>query len=261
MQLDSSIAAVVTGGASGLGAATARALAGKGVKVALFDLNADLGEALAAEIGGTVCPVNVTDDASVDAGFAKARAAHGQERILVNCAGIGNAIKTVSRDRETGAIKHFPLDAFNLVIQINLVGTFRCLAKSAAGMLTLEPLGDEGERGAIVNTASAAAEDGQIGQAAYSASKGGVVGMTLPIARDLMNEGIRVNTILPGIFETPLLMGLPEKAIAALNASVPFPKRMGRPAEYALLALAMIENPYFNGEDVRLDGAIRMAPK
>ena len=261
MQLDSSIAAVVTGGASGLGAATARALAAKGVKVALFDLNADLGEALAAEIGGTFCQVNVTDDASVDAGFAKARAAHGQERILVNCAGIGNAIKTVSRDRETGAVKHFPLDAFNLVIQINLVGTFRCLAKSAAGMLTLDTVGDEGERGAIVNTASAAAEDGQIGQAAYSASKGGVVGMTLPIARDLMNEGIRVNTILPGIFETPLLMGLPEKAIAALNASVPFPKRMGRPAEYALLALSMIENPYFNGEDVRLDGAIRMAPK
>ena len=261
MQLDSSIAAVVTGGASGLGAATARALAAKGVKVALFDLNADLGEALAAEIGGTFCLVNVTDDASVDAGFAKARAAHGQERILVNCAGIGNAIKTVSRDRETGAVKHFPLDAFNLVIQINLVGTFRCLAKSAAGMLTLDTVGDEGERGAIVNTASAAAEDGQIGQAAYSASKGGVVGMTLPIARDLMNEGIRVNTILPGIFETPLLMGLPEKAIAALNASVPFPKRMGRPAEYALLALSMIENPYFNGEDVRLDGAIRMAPK
>ena len=261
MQLDSSIAAVVTGGASGLGAATARALAAKGVKVALFDLNADLGEALAAEIGGAFCLVNVTDDASVDAGFAKARAAHGQERILVNCAGIGNAIKTVSRDRETGAVKHFPLDAFNLVIQINLVGTFRCLAKSAAGMLTLDTVGDEGERGAIVNTASAAAEDGQIGQAAYSASKGGVVGMTLPIARDLMNEGIRVNTILPGIFETPLLMGLPEKAIAALNASVPFPKRMGRPAEYALLALSMIENPYFNGEDVRLDGAIRMAPK
>ena len=229
--------------------------------MALFDLNADLGAALAAEIGGAFCLVNVTDDASVDAGFAKARAAHGQERVLVNCAGIGNAIKTVSRDRETGAVKHFPLDAFNLVIQINLVGTFRCLAKSAAGMLTLDPVGDEGERGAIVNTASAAAEDGQIGQAAYSASKGGVVGMTLPIARDLMNEGIRVNTILPGIFETPLLMGLPEKAIAALNASVPFPKRMGRPAEYALLALAMIENPYFNGEDVRLDGAIRMAPK
>ena len=261
MQLDSSIAAVVTGGASGLGAATARALAAKGVKVALFDLNAEKGEALAAEIGGIFCAVNVTDDASVDAGFAKARAAHGQERVLVNCAGIGNAIKTVSRDRETGAVKHFPLDAFNLVVQINLVGTFRCLAKSAAGMLTLDSLNEDGERGAIVNTASAAAEDGQIGQAAYSASKGGVVGMTLPIARDLMNEGIRVNTILPGIFETPLLMGLPEKAIEGLNASVPFPKRMGRPPEYAQLALAMIENPYFNGEDVRLDGAIRMAPK
>lgn len=261
MQLDSSISAVVTGGASGLGAATARALAEKGVKVALFDLNAGLGETLAAEIGGIFCQVNVTDDASVDAGFAKARAAHGQERILVNCAGIGNAIKTVSRDRETGAIKHFPLDAFNTVIQINLIGTFRCIAKSAAGMVTLDPIGDEGERGAIVNTASAAAEDGQIGQAAYSASKGGVVGMTLPIARDLMNEGIRVNTILPGIFETPLLMGLPEKALEVLNASVPFPKRMGRPPEYAKLALAMIENPYFNGEDVRLDGAIRMPPK
>ena len=261
MQLDSSIAAVVTGGASGLGAATARALAAKGVKVALFDLNAELGEALAAEIGGTFCQVNVTDDASVDAGFAKARAAHGQERILVNCAGIANAVKTVSRDRETGAVKHFPLDAFNLVIQINLIGTFRCIAKSAAGMITLDPLNQEGERGAIVNTASAAAEDGQVGQAAYAASKGGVVGMTLPIARDLMNEGIRVNTILPGIFETPLLMGLPEKAREVLNASVPFPKRMGRPPEYAKLALAMIENPYFNGEDVRLDGAIRMPPK
>ena len=261
MQLDSSIAAVVTGGASGLGAATARALAAKGVKVALFDLNAELGEALAAEIAGTFCQVNVTDDASVDAGFAKARAAHGQERILVNCAGIANAVKTVSRDRETGAVKHFPLDAFNLVIQINLIGTFRCIAKSAAGMITLDPLNEEGERGAIVNTASAAAEDGQVGQAAYAASKGGVVGMTLPIARDLMNEGIRVNTILPGIFETPLLMGLPEKAREVLNASVPFPKRMGRPPEYAKLALAMIENPYFNGEDVRLDGAIRMPPK
>lgn len=261
MILDSSISAVVTGGASGLGAATARALAAKGVKVAIFDLQVEKGEALAKELGGVFCEVNVTSDESVDAGFAKSRAAIGQERILVNCAGIGNAIKTVSRDRETGAIKHFPLDAFNFVIQINLVGTFRCIAKSAAGMLSLDPLNEEGERGVIINTASAAAEDGQIGQAAYSASKGGVVGMTLPIARDLMNEGIRVNTILPGIFETPLLMGLPEKAREVLNASVPFPKRMGRPPEYALLALSMIENPYFNGEDVRLDGAIRMPPK
>ena len=204
--------------------------------------------------------MNVTSDESVDAGFAKARAAHGQERVLINCAGTGNAIKTVSRDKETGAIRHFPLEAFNFIVQINLVGSFRCLAKSAAGMVTLEPL-EDGERGAIINTASAAAEDGQIGQAAYSASKGGVVGMTLPIARDLMNEGIRVNTILPGIFETPLMMALPEKARDVLGASVPFPKRMGRPPEYAQLALTMIECGYFNGEDVRLDGAIRMPPR
>jgi NAD(P)-dependent dehydrogenase (short-subunit alcohol dehydrogenase family) len=261
MKLESGIAAVVTGGASGLGAATARALAGKGVKVAIFDLNKEGGAAVAAEIGGVFCEVNVTSDDSVDAGFAKARAAHGQERVLINCAGIGNAIKTASRAKETGAIKHFPLDAFNAVIQINLVGTFRCIAKSAAGMLTLEPLGESGERGAIVNTASVAAEDGQMGQAAYSASKGGVVGMTLPIARDLMSEGIRVNTILPGIFNTPLLQAAPENVKAALAASVPFPKRLGQPEEYAALALCMIENGYFNGEDVRLDGAIRMAPR
>ena len=261
MKLDNTVAAVVTGGASGLGAATARALAAKGVKVAIFDLQKDKGEALAAEIGGVFCEVNVTSDESVDAGFARARAAHGQERVLVNCAGIGNAVKTASRSKEDGSIKHFPLDAFNLVIQINLVGTFRCIAKSAAGMLTLEPSDELGERGAIVNTASVAAEDGQIGQAAYSASKGGVVGMTLPIARDLMSEGIRVNTILPGIFDTPLLAAAPDNVRAALAASVPFPKRLGRPEEYANLALCMIETNYFNGEDVRLDGAIRMAPR
>ncbi|MDD3447069.1 MAG: SDR family NAD(P)-dependent oxidoreductase [Zavarzinia sp.] len=260
MKLDSSIAAVVTGGASGLGEATARALAAQGVKVALFDMNAEKGEQVAAEIGGTFCKVNVTSDADVDAGFAKARAAHGQERILVNCAGTGNAVKTASRDKATGAVKHFPLDSFDKIIQINLVGTFRCIAKSAAGMLTLDPL-EDGERGAIVNTASVAAEDGQMGQAAYSASKGGVVGMTLPIARDLMSEGIRVNTILPGIFNTPLLQGAPENVKAALAASVPFPKRLGMPAEYAQLALTMITCGYFNGEDVRLDGAIRMAPR
>ena len=260
MQLSNAIAAVVTGGASGLGAATARALAARGVKVAIFDLQVEKGEALAAELGGVFCEVNVTSDESVDAGFARARAAHGQERILVNCAGVGNAVKTISRDKTTGEVRHFPLDAWNWVIQINLVGTFRCIAKSAVGMVGLEP-DAEGERGVIINTASAAAEDGQIGQAAYSASKAGVVGMTLPIARDLMNDGIRVNTILPGIFETPLMMGLPEKAREVLNASVPFPKRMGRPPEYAMMALAMIENPYWNGEDVRLDGAIRMPPR
>lgn len=260
MIIDSSVAAVVTGGASGLGAATARALAAKGAKVAIFDLQAEKGEALAAEIGGIFCEVNVTSDESVDAGFAKARAAHGQERVLVACAGTGNAVKTASRSKEDGSIKHFPLEAFNWLIQINLVGTFRCVAKSAAGMLSLDPM-EDGERGAIVMTASVAAEDGQIGQAAYSASKGGVVGMTLPIARDLMSEGVRVNTILPGIFNTPLMNAAPPAVKEALAASVPFPKRLGLPAEYAHLALTMIENSYFNGEDVRLDGAIRMAPR
>ncbi len=260
MKLDNTVAAVVTGGASGLGAATARALAAKGVKVAIFDLQEEKGKAVAAEIGGVFCEVNVTDDASVDAGFAQARAAHGQERILVNCAGTGNAIKTASRSKTDGSIKHFPLDAFNWVIQINLVGTFRCIAKSAAGMLTLEPMAD-GERGAIVNTASVAAEDGQMGQAAYSASKGGVVGMTLPVARDLASENIRCNTILPGIFDTPLLAGAPQNVRDALGATVLNPKRLGQPEEYANLAMCMIENGYFNGEDVRLDGGIRMAPR
>jgi NAD(P)-dependent dehydrogenase (short-subunit alcohol dehydrogenase family) len=254
------MSAVVTGGASGLGAATARLLASHGVKVAIFDMNAEKGEAVAAEIGGVFCNVNVTDNASVDAGFAKARAAVGQERILINCAGTGNAIKTASRSKEDGSIKHFPLDAFDRIIQINLVGTFRCIAKSAAGMLSLPPL-ENGERGAIVNTASVAAEDGQIGQAAYSASKGGVVGMTLPIARDLSSEGIRVNTILPGIFNTPLLQGAPDNVKAALGATVLFPKRLGIPEEYASLAVEMCRNSYFNGEDVRLDGGIRMAPR
>ncbi len=259
MKLDSNISAVITGGASGLGAATARALAANGVKVALFDLNEEKGEALAQELGGVFCNVNVTDDASVDAGFAKSREAIGQERILVNCAGTGNAIKTVSRNKETGEITHFPLDAFNLIIQINLVGTFRCIAKSAAGMASLDPI--DGERGVIINTASVAAEDGQIGQASYSASKGGVVGMTLPIARDLAQELIRINTILPGIFDTPLLQGAPEKVKQALGAQVPNPSRLGSPEEYASLALEMCRNAYFNGEDVRLDGAIRMAPR
>ncbi len=260
MILDNTVSAVVTGGASGLGAATVRALAAKGVKVAIFDLQAEKGEAVAAEVGGVFCEVNVTSDESVDAGFAKARAAHGQERILVNCAGTGSAMKTASRSKTDGSIKHYPLDAFNWLIQINLVGTFRCVAKSAAGMMTLDAL-EDGERGAIVNTASVAGEDGQMGQVAYAASKAGVIGMTLPIARDLMSEGIRINTILPGIFETPLMLGAPQNVKDALAASVPFPKRLGKPSEYAHLALTMIENSYFNGEDVRLDGAIRMAPR
>ena len=260
MQLDSTISAVITEGASGLGAATARRLAAHGVKVALFDLNEAAGEALAKELGGVFCLVDVTKEDSVDAGFAKSRAAIGQERILVNCAGTGNAIKTASRDRTTGEIKAFPTANFERIIQINLIGTFRCIAKSAAGMLTLPVLPD-GDRGAIINTASVAAQDGQMGQASYSASKAGVVGMTLPIARDLMGENIRVNTILPGLFNTPLLQGAPEKVKEALAASVPFPKRLGDPAEYAALAEFMISNGYMNAESVRIDGAIRMAPR
>jgi NAD(P)-dependent dehydrogenase (short-subunit alcohol dehydrogenase family) len=260
MKLSSAVSAVITGGASGLGLATARRLAAKGVKVAIFDFNEQAGEAVAKELGGVFCKVDVTNEAQVDAAFAKSRAAIGQERILVNCAGTGVAIKTASRDKQSGEIKAFPTDAFDRIIQINLVGTFRCIAKSAAGMLTLDKL-EDGERGVIVNTASVAAEDGQIGQAAYSASKAGVVGMTLPIARDLMGDGIRCNTILPGIFNTPLLARAPENVKAALAASVPFPKRLGDPDEFAALAELMVTTGYFNGESVRLDGGIRMAPR
>ena len=252
--------AIITGGASGLGEATARALAAQGVRVALFDINADKGQALASELSGLYCAVNVTQEASVDAGFAAARAAHGQERILVNCAGTGNAFKTAWRDKESGEFKHFPLDAFERIVQINLIGTFRCIAKSAAGMLSLEPLAD-GERGVIVNTASIAAQDGQMGQAAYAASKAGIAGLTLPVARDLAGVGIRVNTILPGIFDTPLMAGAKPHVRAALAESVPFPKRLGHPEEYASLALEVCRNTYLNGETLRLDGSLRMAPR
>jgi len=260
MKFDSSVSAVITGGASGLGAAVARRLAAQGVRVALFDLNKDAGEPLADELGGIFCQVDVTSEESVDAGFEKARAAIGQERLLINCAGIGNAFKTASRDKKTGEAKHFPVAEFEKVLQINLIGSFRCNAKSAQGMLALEP-GVDGERGAMINTASVAAQDGQMGQAAYAASKAGLVGMTLPIARDLMGEGIRINTIMPGIFETPLMAGLPDQVKDALAASVPFPKRLGAPDEFAALVEALIENGYMNGESIRLDGAIRMAPR
>jgi NAD(P)-dependent dehydrogenase (short-subunit alcohol dehydrogenase family) len=260
MELNSSISAVVTGGASGLGEATARALASHSVKVAIFDMQKDKGETVAAEIAGVFCEVNVTSDDSVAEGFRKARAAHEQERILVNCAGTANAIRTASRDRKTGDVRYFQAKDFDRIIQINLVGTFRCIAMSAAGMLSLPPL-DTGERGAVVNTASVAAQDGQIGQAAYSASKGGVNSLTLVVARDLAQEGIRCNTIMPGLFNTPLLQGMPEEVRQALGAQVPFPARLGNPTEYASLAMEMIRNPYFNGESVRLDGSIRMAPR
>ena len=257
MKLGSSVSAIVTGGASGLGAGTVRRLASHGVKVAIFDMSPALGEALADEIGGVFCRVDVQSEQDVENAFSKARAVHGQERVLVNCAGIANAFKTASRDKRTGAPMHFPLADFERVVSVNLIGTFRCIAKSAAGMLCLEPLPGN-ERGAIVNTASISAREGQIGQAAYAASKAGVAGMTLPIARDLMSEGIRVNTILPGFFDTPLLKRAPPHVREALEASVPFPRRLGDPDEYAQLVEFMLSNGYMNGECVRLDGAVRM---
>lgn len=254
------ISAVVTGAASGLGEATARELAKRGAKVAIFDRDADKGEKVAADIGGVFCEVDVISDEKVAAAFAKARDAHGQERVLVNCAGVANAAKTVARDKETKAPKFYLMVQFELAIQINLIGTFRCIAHSAFGMVNLDPL-EDGERGCIVNTASVAAQDGQIGQVAYSASKGGVLAMALPIARDLMNDGVRVNTILPGVFKTPMVAMMPPNVQEALGQQVPFPKRLGMPEEYARLACFMVENPYMNAEAVRLDGGIRMAPR
>ena len=256
----SGVAAVVTGAASGLGEATARELARRGAKVAVLDRDAGKGEKVASDLGGLFCEVDVTSDAKVAEAFAKAREAHGQERILVNCAGVANAAKTVARDKETKAAKPYPIQQFELAIQINLIGSFRCIANAAFGMVDLDPL-EDGEKGVIINTASVAAEDGQIGQAAYSASKGGVLAMTLPIARDLMNEGIRVNTILPGVFKTPMVAMMPANVQDALGAQVPFPKRLGNPDEYAQLALFLIENTYMNAASVRLDGGIRMAPR
>ncbi len=246
--------AIVTGGASGLGAATAEAIAAAGGKVALFDLNAEKGEALAKKLGGVFCSVNVADEASVAAGIDKAIAAIGISRILVNCAGVAFGEKTVGKN---GPHK---LDSFKRVIEINLIGTFNAIRLAAAKMEALDPL-EDGERGVIVNTASVAAFDGQIGQAAYGASKAGVVGMTLPIARDLMTLGVRCNTIAPGIFWTPMMAGMDQKVQDALAAMVPFPKRLGKPEEYASLALEIIRNVMMNGETIRLDGAIRMQPK
>ncbi len=260
MKISKDIAAIVTGGASGLGEATARVLAARGARVALFDLNEARGHQVAKEIGGVFAKVNVADEASVDAGFATARAAHGQERIMVNCAGIGWAGKTAGRNRKTGEIFAHDIADFQRVININLVGTFMCTAKSAAGMMSLDPLGDSG-RGVIINTASVAAQDGQIGQVAYSASKGGIVGMTLPIARDLAREGIRCNTILPGFFDTPIYDSLPPEVKESLRAHVQFPARFGRPEEYGNFAACLIENDYVNAESIRLDAGARMPPR
>src|SRR5829696_4123951 len=244
------MAAFVAGGASGLGEATARELAARGVRVIIADLNEERGAAIAEEIGGTFAKADVTDDAQVEAAVQRA----GKLRLAVSCAGIGWAERTVKKDGPAA------LGPFETVVRVNLIGTFSVLRLAAASMAGNEP-DAEGERGAVVMTAWIAAFDGQIGQTAYSASKGGVVGLTLPAARDLARIGIRVCTIAPGLFDTPLLAGLPEEARAALGAQIPFPSRLGRPEEYARLACHVAENTMLNGEVLRLDGALRMPPK
>jgi len=250
----SGIVAIVTGGGSGLGEATARALAAKGAKVAIFDVGMERAEKVASEIGGIAVRCDVSSAEKGEAAVAEVAEKLGEPRILVNCAGIGIAMKTLGKDGP------HPLDLYRKVIEVNLIGTFNMIRLVADRTQKLEPLAG-GERGVIVNTASVAAYDGQIGQAAYSSSKGGVVGMTLPVARDLARSGIRVVTIAPGIFKTPMLMGLPQEAQDSLGQQVPFPPRLGEPSEYAALAVHIVENQMLNGETIRLDGAIRMAPK
>jgi NAD(P)-dependent dehydrogenase (short-subunit alcohol dehydrogenase family) len=247
-------AAIVSGGASGLGRATAKALAEVGVKVAILDINEAAAQEAADETGGFAIGADVTDAASVEAAFAAARERHGPARIAVNCAGIGTAGRIVGRDGP------LPLDAFRRVVEVNLIGSFNVMRLAAAQMSSLEPLA-EGERGIIVSTASVAAYEGQIGQAAYSASKGGIVALTLPAARELARYGVRVVAIAPGVFATPMVDGLPENVRDSLAASVPFPSRLGRPEEYAALVLHLCRNPMINGEVIRLDGALRMAPR
>jgi len=259
MKIDSSLSAVVTGGASGLGLATVKALRAVGAKVAIFDVNPETGEKAAAENGAIFCHCDVLSDESVDGAFSKARMAQGQERVVVCCAGGGNAIATARRDKTTGEIQIFPSDKFEWVLRLNTVGTFRCITRGAAGMMTLDPV--DGERGVLISTASAAATEGQMGQAAYSAAKAAIVGMTLTIARDLAREGIRVNTIQPGIFNTPAMARATPQMLEALSAMVPFPNRLGTAPEFASMALEIIRNGYVNGSTIRLDGAIRMQPR
>ena len=250
----SGAAAIVTGGGSGLGRATAEALAAKGARVAVVDLNPAAAEEAARAVGGVALVCDVADEASAAVAIGKAEEAHGAARVLINCAGIGTAVRVVSRDGAPA-----PLADFEKVIRVNLVGTFNMIRLAASSMGKLEPV--DGDRGVIVSTASVAAYEGQIGQAAYSASKGGVVAMTLPIARELARISIRVNAIAPGIFMTPMLAGLRQDVQDLLGASVPFPARLGAPAEYAALAVHIVENGYINGETIRIDGALRMAPR
>jgi NAD(P)-dependent dehydrogenase (short-subunit alcohol dehydrogenase family) len=247
-------AAIVTGGGSGLGGATARMLAGAGAKVAIFDLNQQAAAEVAADIKGLAVPCDVADSASTEAAFAKATAAHGPARILINCAGIGTAKRIVGKEGP------MPLADYERIIRVNLIGTFNAMRLAAAAMSTLDPLTD-GERGVIVSTASVAAFEGQIGQAAYASSKGGVVSLVMPAAREFAQFGVRVNAIAPGIFLTPMLMGLTPQAQESLAASLPFPKKLGDPAQFAALVRHLIENSYINGEVIRIDAALRMAPR
>ena len=248
-------AAVVTGGASGLGEATARALAALGAQVAILDRNEAGARRVADALGGVACACDITDPASVQAALAQARLAHGPARILMNVAGVGSAKRVVQKDGSAA-----PLEDFSRVVQVNLIGTYNVSRLFAANCAALDPL-EDGERGVMLFTASVAAFDGQVGQQAYSASKAALVGMTLPMARDLAQHGIRVCTIAPGIFATPLLMELPEPVQASLAASIPFPKRLGQPEEFAALACHIVTNGHLNGEVIRLDGALRMAPR
>jgi NAD(P)-dependent dehydrogenase (short-subunit alcohol dehydrogenase family) len=247
-------AAIVTGGGSGLGGATARMLAGAGAKVAIFDVNPKAAAEVASDIDGLAVQCDVADSASTEAAIAKAAAAHGAARILVNCAGIGAAKRIIGKDGP------MPLADYERIIRVNLIGTFNTMRLAAAAMATLDPLAD-GERGIIICTASVAAYEGQIGQAAYASSKGGVVGLVMPAAREFAQIGVRVNAIAPGIFLTPMLLGLSQQAQDGLAASLPFPKKLGDPAQFAALVQHMIENRYLNGEVVRLDAALRMAPR
>lgn len=236
-------------------------LAAQGCRVALFDMQRERGETVAREIGGVFCEVDVTSEESARAGFAKARAAHGAERVLINCAGVAPARRTVSKKRDTGELMAHDLATFARTVAVNLIGTFNMIAQSSAAMAALAPVSGDGLRGVIINTASVAAEDGQIGQAAYGASKAGVLGLTLPVARDLASYGVRVMCILPGLFHTPMFDQLPEEARLSLGASVPFPSRLGQAVEYAALVKAICENDMLNGTGIRIDGAIRLAPK
>jgi NAD(P)-dependent dehydrogenase (short-subunit alcohol dehydrogenase family) len=261
MRLDSSVAALITGGASGLGEATARRLADLGVRVAIFDRDSERGMSVAKEINGVFAYADVTDEANLIEALNAAENVHGVARVLVNCAGVAPGQRTILRDKETGDFYPHSVADFRRTVEINLIGTFTMIAHFSARLAKSAPITSDGGRGVIVNTASVAATDGQIGQAAYAASKAGVVGLTLPVARDLASLGIRVITIQPGLFTTPLFDKINPEYRRTLEESVPFPSRLGNPDEYAQLVQSLIQNPMMNGTSVRLDGALRMAPK